>query len=141
VNHDSPKRVHVAQESGDKRVGRSIVDFVGRTNLSDDAMLNYCNSVRHRECFFAIVSHIQGCDAKVIMNTTEFNTQLLSKPSIKCSKRFIQQQNRRLENHRASYCHPLLLPTTQLTWIPAFKTPQSHQIDNAANSLTNLIRA
>ena len=67
LKHDPSKQVAVADEVGHKCVFRFVIDFFGRTDLLDIALVHNHNGVRHGKGFFLVMGDIDKGNAQFIL--------------------------------------------------------------------------
>ena len=69
-----------ADKSGDKFIGRTLVDILRRTDLLDHAVVHDRDPVGNCQCLFLIMRHIDRCDADFALDAFDhvahFHAQL-----------------------------------------------------------------
>ena len=60
-----------------------LIDSFGVTKLFNVAVEHDCDSVRHRHCFFLVVSHEHKCDAETALKELQFNLHLFTQFAVK----------------------------------------------------------
>lgn len=68
--------VAFANETGNEAVGRAIVNFYRRTDLTDHPTLHDRDAVRHREGLFLVVGDVDCSNTKTIDDGPNFGAQM-----------------------------------------------------------------
>ena len=91
--HDARKDVAVSDKVCHKGVGWLVVDIFRRSDLLNITLVHDYNGVRHGQCLFLIMGHIDERDAKFVFHADQLILHLLAKLQIQCAQGFIQKQN------------------------------------------------
>ena len=101
VNHHSAvagqqhavQQVHprLADEIGDKQVGRGIVDLVGRADLLADTGVHHCDPIGQGERFMLVVGHQHRGIAGLALQVLQLTPGLLALRCVKMRQRFVEQ--------------------------------------------------
>ena len=79
LHHFSVDEVGLADEVGDERAARPVVDLSRRSLLDDQAVVHDADPVRHRKRFDLLVGDEQGRDAERGDEIADFGPHLLAK--------------------------------------------------------------
>ena len=84
----------LADELGDERRGRLVVDFLRGRVLLDLAVVHHRNAVGHEHGFVLIVGNHQCGDTQLALQLAQLGAQVLTYPGIQRRHRFVEQQQR-----------------------------------------------
>ena len=83
------EEIHVAEKVVNERAGGVVVNFVGRANLLDPALVHYHNAIGHFQRFFLIVRHEDAGDVNFVMQLSQPTAQLQPDFGVERTERFI----------------------------------------------------
>ncbi len=116
--------VERADEGRNEPGTRRIVDFEGRTDLLDPAIVHDDDAVGHRQRFLLVVGHIDGGDAEVALHRPDLLAQGHADLGIESRERLVEQQHLGLDGQRAGEGDALLLPAGELIGVAAAEIGQ-----------------
>ncbi len=105
----------MSQEIRHERGAGIFVQFGGRTQLLDDALVHHRNGIGHCHRFFLIVRDMHKGQAHFALDALEFDLHLAAQTQVKRSQRFIQQQHFGFVDQGTGQRHALLLTAGQLS--------------------------
>ena len=132
VFRNSLEKIHFSQEVRHKLVRRMVVDFVRRTGLLHNAVVNEKDSVAHGHGFRLVMRHIDDGDTKRFGNVLDFKAHGFPQFGIEIGKRLIQKEEIRFSHQRTGQSDTLLLPTGKLVG-------QAIGIPGEVNGFQNLV--
>ena len=103
-----------ADEVGDERVARQVVDLGRRADLLDQAVAHHHDAVGHRERLFQIVRHVDRRDAEPVLQLAQLDAHVGAQLGVEVRERLVEQQHRGLEHEGARQRDALLLPAGEL---------------------------
>ncbi|MNC55081.1 hypothetical protein D3C75_1045920 [compost metagenome] len=103
--------VALADELGNERRGRLIVDFLRGGVLLDLAVVHHRNAVGHQHGLVLVVGDHQRGDTQLALQLAQFGAQVLAHPGVQRRHRLVQQQQRWRRCQRTGHGHTLLLAT------------------------------
>jgi hypothetical protein len=108
-----------------------------RIDLSQPALVDYRDAVRHCQCFALVVSYVDGGYAELLVQVFKLDLHLLAQFFIECGKRFVHQQDARAKHESASQCHPLSLAPGQLVDTAIAKIGQLYGCQRLGDAIGN----
>ena len=111
------EQIVIAEEAEDERVGRMLVDLLGRIILLDVARVHHRNAVGDFERLFLIVGDENCRDLDRIMQFAQPAAQFPPHGGIERAEWLVQQQHLRLDGERAGERDALALAAGQLRGI------------------------
>jgi hypothetical protein len=97
-----------------KRVGRPVIDVLGRTKLLDDTALHDGDLGGHGHGFDLIVGHIDDRRAKALMQFFDLNAHIHAQLGVEIGQRLIEQEHLRLAHQRPPHGDALALTAGKL---------------------------
>ena len=105
------EQVGLADEVGNEPAGGPLIDFLGRANLEQLAVVHDGNAVAHRERLFLIVGDEHEAHPQLALERLEFALHLLTELEVESAERFIEEKHLGFVDERPRERHPLLLAT------------------------------
>ena len=109
LQHDAVDDIGLADKIGDKRVGGLVINILGGTDLSDDAVVHDDNAVAHGQRLLLIVGHINKCLLGLELELLELNLHILAQFQIQRAQRLVQQDDLGIADKGAGDGDALLL--------------------------------
>ena len=109
-----PEEVVLADEAGDERRRRVVVDRVGVGELLDVAVEHDRDAVRHRQRLLLVVGDEHEGDADLALEQLQLDLHLLAELAVEGAERLVEQQHRRAVHQRPGERDALLLAARQL---------------------------
>src|SRR5262249_32449723 len=91
-----------AEEAGDVRRGRRLVELGGRPELLDPAAVHDGDLVRHRHRLFLVVRDVDEGDPNVVLDRLQLELHLLAELEVEGAEGLVEQEHLRLVHERAS---------------------------------------
>ena len=107
---NSVQRIVFTDETRDERGRRLVVQSVRRSDLNNGPMIEYRHAIGHCQRFALVVGHIDDGDAEHLVDLLQLDLHVLAQLLVERAKRFIHQNERRLEDQSARQRDALLLP-------------------------------
>ena len=82
-----------ADEAGDERRRRPLVDLVGRADLLDAAVVEHRDAVAHRQRLALVVGDEDERDADVALDRLQLDLHLLAELEVERAERLVEQQH------------------------------------------------
>ena len=111
--------------AGDERVGRAVVDVVGRPDLLHLTVRHHAQPVAQRHRLHLIVGDVDRRHRKLAVQALEVAADLVAQLRIEIRQRLVEQERLRLAHQRTPHRHPLPLPTRELTGLAVEKLRRS----------------
>ena len=108
------EEVRLADELGDERGARVLVDLGRRAQLGHPGVVHDRDPVGHGERLFLVVGDVDEGGAELLVERLELELHLLAQLEVDGAERLVQQQDRGLEHQRAGQRHPLPLAAREL---------------------------
>ena len=122
------ERVQRADEIGDERGARMVVDLARGAELLDLAAVHHGDPVAHRERLLLVVRHVDERRAELVLDPLQLELHLLAELHVERAERLVEQERRRTVDERARERDALLLAARELLR-PAALEPSS--VDDA----------
>ena len=133
--------VHVADEVGDERGGRPVVDLRRRGELVDPARVHDGDAVGHRHRLLLVVRDHDEGDADVALDPLELDLHRLAQLEVERAERLVEQQHLRLHDQRAGERHALLHAAGELRGLRLLAPGQAHELERLVGLLVALLLA
>ena len=108
----------VADEAGDKSIGRAAVNFHRRAHLHDFPLAHDHDAVGQRHRFRLVVGDINPGHADLLLQVLEEGAGFQPQFGVEIAQRFVEQEDLRLIDDRPRQRRALLLPAGKLTGTP-----------------------
>src|SRR3954447_24448478 len=115
-------QVRRANEISHERCRRSLVDFFGRTNLLNLALVEDGNPVGHRERLVLVMRDEDERDADLPLQVLQLDLHVFTQFAVEGAERFVEQQDARPVHQRPGEGAALSLPAGELARL-AFAVP------------------
>ncbi len=112
-----------ADEAGDERVRRVLVDLGGRADLLDPALVEHGEAVAHRERLLLVVRDVDERDPDLALDALELDLHLLAQLQVERAERLVEQQHLRAVDDRARERDALALAAGELRRACGRRTP------------------
>ena len=99
----------LADEVGDKTVGRAVIEVVGGVPLLDPALIHQTDDIGDREGFMLVVGDQDGGGVGGLENFAQFQAQALAQFGVEVGKRLVEQHQLRSRRQRTRQGDALLL--------------------------------
>ena len=124
------EQVGRADETGDERRGRSVVDLLRSADLFDATVVEHGDAGAHRQRLTLVVGDEHERDADRVLDRLELDLHLLAELEVERAERLVEQQHARLVDQRPGERHPLTLATAELVR-PAFaELPEPDDVEH-----------
>ena len=127
--------IHRAQELGDERRGRALVEILRRADLFHLALVEDHHLVRHFEGFLLVVGDEQARHVHFVVQPAQPGAQLVAHLRVKSAEGLVEQEHSRLRSQGTSECHPLPLAAGKLRRIAVGVNLKLHQLEQLIHSL------
>ena len=117
----SVEEVRRAEEPGHELRLRVLVDVARLADLLDPPVAHHRESVRHRHRFFLVVRDVQERDPDLLLDPLQLELHLLAKLQVERAERFVEQEQARIVDERASERDPLLLTARELSGLASLE--------------------
>ena len=111
------QHVDLADEVGDERRRRALVDLARRADLLDPPVIHHHDAVGHRQRFFLVVRHHDRGHAELLLQRADLAAQPHALERIERRQRLVEQQQARRRGQRARERDALLLAAGKLARI------------------------
>ena len=128
------EQVHLADEAGDPRVHRPVVQDIRGPVLEDEPIAHHGHPVGHRERLILVVGHEDEGDAQLLLELLELQLHLTPELEVERTQGFVEEQHRRPVDERSGQGDALLLTATQLPRPAPFVSGQPHQLQRLADA-------
>ena len=132
------QKIGLANEVGYESIVRSLVDLLRTANLDNPAAAHDGDPVRHGQCLFLIMRHVDEGDADRLLQSLQLALHLLAQLEIERAQRLVEQQHGRVIDQGPGQRDPLLLATGQLPRTPFLVPCQSHQRKRVCHAIGDL---
>ena len=112
-----------------------VVDLLGGADLGHHALVHDDDLVRQGHGLGLVVGHIDGGDARLLLNPANLRAHSYPKLGIQVAQRLIKQQYTGLQHQGTGQGHPLLLAAGELVGHPLLHALQAHQLENLGDLL------
>ena len=119
-----------ADEAGDEGGRRMLVDFGGRADLLDAALVEHGDAVAHAQRLALVVGHVDEGDADPALDRLQLDLHLLAQLEVERAQRLVQQQHARPVDQRARQRHALALAARQLVRLAAAEAAERHHLQH-----------
>jgi hypothetical protein len=123
------QHVVVADEAGDERVARRVVERLGRRDLLDAAAVEEGDAVRERARLGLVVGDEDHRHAELAMQAPDLELHLLAQLLVERRERLVHQHDARLEHERARERDALLLAARELLGLSFRELAQPHLVE------------
>ena len=118
VRHRPVEQVRLADELGNESAPRVEVELLRSAVLFDPALVQYDDTVGHRQRLILVVGHEEECLVRAALNGLELLLNLATQLRVERSERLVEQQEGGVRRQRAGKGHPLALSAGKLPRIP-----------------------
>ena len=127
---DGPARKHVdrAEELGDERGGRVVVERLRRAHLLDLPLVEHHDLVGDLERLLLVVGHEQAGDVHLVVELAEPGAQLLADPGVERAEGLVQEQDLGPGGQRPRQGDALPLPAGELRRVAVGEPLELHQL-------------
>ena len=122
-------KVVAADKSGNECRRWVLVHSLRVTELLNMSVEHDGDAVRHRHCFFLVVSYEHECDSQSALQQLQFDLHLFAQLAIECPKWFIEKQNTWTIDECARNCNTLLLAARHLAWLTLCQLGHLHHVE------------
>src|ERR1700733_8784717 len=131
------KRRGLAKKSRYKCRFRAVVDLFGGTPLKQISLIQDYYPVRHRQCFFLIMGHIEGGDADFLLQLLQFDAHDVAKALVQIRQRLVEQQDVRFIGDHAGQCDALALSPGELNGITIREIAQFDEFEGRVDAIAS----
>ena len=133
------KEVRESEKAGHETVARRVVEGLGGGELLQPARFHDHDAIGHHERLALVVGDVDRRHPELALDASEFELHLLAQLAIERGKRFIQQQEIRLEHERAGDGDALLLPARELVDAPVAEAGKTHELEIVRHPVGDLV--
>ena len=128
---DRPRQqVRRAEEAGDERRRRALVQLLRRAELLDAAAVHDRDRVRHRHRLLLVVRDVDERDPDLVLDPLQLELELLAELQVERAERLVEQENPRLVHERARERDALLLPAGELLRLALCEPREADQLED-----------
>ena len=113
-----------ADEAGDERVRRPLVDLVGIAALLDHAVAHDRDAVAHRHRLDLVVRDVDGRDADALLQRADVGAGLRAQLRVEVRERLVHEEHLRVADERAAERDALALPARELARLALEQRPE-----------------
>ena len=135
------QHVDPADEVGDERRGRLLVDLARRADLLERALVHHHDAVGHRQRLFLVVRDHDGRDADPLLQAADLAAQAHALQRVERRQRLVQQQQARRRRQRAGERDALLLAAGELARVLRLAAGQADQLEQLRDPCLDVLRA
>ena len=129
VDDVAVEHVGRADEAGDERGGRVVVDVGRRARLLHPALVHHDDLVRELERLFLVVGDEQAGHAELAVELVEPATEVLAHLGVQRAERLVEQQHLRPRRERPGERDALPLPAGELVGIAVGEVRHLHELE------------
>ncbi len=127
-----------ADETGDERRGRSVVDLLGCAHLFDAAFVEHRDPGAHRQRLALVVGDEHERDADGVLDRLELDLHLLAELEVERAERLVEQQHSGLVDQRPGERDALTLPAAQLVRATFAELAEADDVEHLTGATTTL---
>ena len=127
-----------AEEAGDERGARPLVQLGRRAELLDLAAVHHRDRVRHRHRLLLIVRDVDERDPHVVLDALQLELHLLAELEVERAERLVEQQHLRRVHERPRERDALLLAAGELPRLPLLVALERDQAQDLAHAALQL---
>src|SRR5262249_4940053 len=139
AGHGSVHEIRYAEEVGDERVRRLLVQVLWRGRLLDPAVVDDRDPVAHGQGFLLVVGHVHERDPDLSLQLLQLDLELPPQLGVQGAERFIEQQDGRLEHERPGKRDALLLAAGELARLAAREARQLDELKRLPDAARDLV--
>ena len=132
------EQVRHAEEAGDERRARALVQLRGRAELLDAPVLHHGDEVGHRHRLLLVVRDVHERDADLALDAAQLHLQLAAQLEVQRAERLVEQQRARVVDERARQRDALLLAAGELGGAPALKALELDELEDLGHAHARL---
>ena len=126
-------------KSATNRVGGSLVELLGRSELLDLAGVHDRDPVAHRERLLLVVGHVHERDPDLGLDALELDLELAPQLEVERAERLVEEQHVGPVDQGPGERDPLLLAARQLVRLAAFVAGQVDELERFADPPRGLV--
>ena len=127
-----------ADETGDERRGRSVVDLLRSAHLFDATFVEHRDPGAHRQRLTLVVGDEHERDADGVLDRLELDLHLLAELEVERAERLVEQQHAGLVDQRPGERDALTLPAAQLIRATFAELAEADDVEHLAGATTTL---
>ena len=128
--HAAGHAVHRADELGDERRRRAVVDLLGRAELLEAPAVHHADAVGDRQRLGLVVGDEQRRDAEPLLDAADLDAQLVAHARVERRQRLVEQQHARLDRERSGERDALLLAAGELVGVVAGVVGEADELEH-----------
>ena len=134
VGHRRLEEVHRrrADETGDERVDRVVVQLARGVDLLEYAVLEHRDTVAHRHGLDLVVGHVDHRGAQIPLQLGDLCTRRHTELGVEVRQRFVHEEDLRIAHDRPAHRHTLPLATGELLGLAV---QVRHQVEHLCGGL------
>ena len=139
VAGDRPReQVRLAEEPGDERCPRPLVELRRRPELLDPPAVHHGDRVRHRHRLFLVVGDVDERDPDLVLDPLELELHLLAQLEVERAERLVEQEHPWVTDDRARERDPLLLAAGQLARLAGLPPGEADELEDLGHPRPHL---
>src|SRR5438093_6855973 len=141
VDHLGVEQIGAADEAGDERVRRGVVDLLRRAGLHEAAVAQKNDAVGERERLVLIVSDEERGDVAAALDATDLVAHGHARGRVERRERLVQKQRARAEHERARQRDALLLPAGEPRRQAIGEPGEPHELEHFCGAPAALVES
>ena len=139
VEHAAAHEVRDAEEVGDERRLRVLVDVARRTQLLDLPVGHHREAVRHRQRLLLVVRHVEERDADLPLDRLQLDLELTPQLGVEGAEWLVEEQDGRGEHERTGERDALLLAARELVRPPLSEAAEPDELERLRHAAALLV--
>ena len=132
------EQVRDADELGDERVGRALVDVLGVADLLELTLVHDRDRVRHRERLLLVVGHVDERDPDLALDVLQLELHRLAQLQVERAERLVEQQHRGEVDEGARERDALTLAARELARLGLRVVREAHALQHLPHAARDL---
>src|SRR5689334_4900952 len=128
-----------ADKGRDKKVGRILIDFGGRSHLPNPSMVDDRDTVAHAHRFDLVVGHVDGSETDALLKLSDLLPSRAAQFGVEIGQRLVEQKRSRFADERTRKRNTLALAAGKLAWPPVEKMADAEQLRGPLDLLLDFL--